>query len=669
MNNRTEVEQLTGADIMAAPRENEAAATEEEKIKAVAARMLEKCRMAQKDNNFSQKFHKLIIDPNFIKLRGYYEKNNIFSIVGRTQQENWHSSFLAWLLNPKGSHGLGYFPLRCLLAQAGASARRQPEFMFKKDLPGDSLIETGEFSDAVVRPKSIGQSEYPEKHVRYHGDAGERRYDQDIGFDIALSAILTEPSPDPTQGNIRHKLVLICENKIESHEGKAQKNKDTNNVAGNKDNTPSQTEMYADFWYGKKAFYPMDADLSAYKDQDADSDPQYPALCFSDAEKPYRIMLFLAANGDKAKDSKRFINIDYNDLYESTLLPSLVNPNISADAKRYLQEYVDVLDLKGYITSRERKDLLKNIYRNHSEVLFQHISCKFFLMLFDGFLQEREEPCRSLTERISMLFPDRGFDGKKFKKRFKDYRSNIIHWLYYFTDIDNFRIKKEKESIAATPKSDFSSTTVEWDTNITSDSGTDAVKYDISCWSGGEEICDYDNFAKAATAVVESVFDLNRRIFDYISGVDGKYREILDYLIKNFKGDQKVRLPKNFKDDQKVRERPDPLKSIVALLTQNKKANNDFSYLEGKLLRGPGEDYPVLYHKYDTDQDHPIYINIGKQPSFIFKKPEDRDSEKWRTGNQICQDIAKMFKRTTESNQYQWVQFLRTKGGKPITAL
>ena len=48
-------------------------------------------------------FYKL---PAFQKLSAYYMQSTVFNVLGVERSENRHSAFLAWLLNPKSSHGL-----------------------------------------------------------------------------------------------------------------------------------------------------------------------------------------------------------------------------------------------------------------------------------------------------------------------------------------------------------------------------------------------------------------------------------------------------------------------------------------------------------------------------------------------------------------------------------
>jgi len=66
-------------------------------------------------DDLKQQYKKLLEDPDFEKLEIELRKPNIFSILGIGRMEIRHSNFLAWLLDPNGSHGLGYqFLIRVL---------------------------------------------------------------------------------------------------------------------------------------------------------------------------------------------------------------------------------------------------------------------------------------------------------------------------------------------------------------------------------------------------------------------------------------------------------------------------------------------------------------------------------------------------------------------------
>lgn len=57
----------------------------------------------------------LITDSRFQNLKFKQEKTNVFTIVGQTHTEHWHSSFMSWLFDAHSSMRLGHFPLARLL--------------------------------------------------------------------------------------------------------------------------------------------------------------------------------------------------------------------------------------------------------------------------------------------------------------------------------------------------------------------------------------------------------------------------------------------------------------------------------------------------------------------------------------------------------------------------
>lgn len=57
----------------------------------------------------------LIASKYFQQLKYHQEKTNVFTIVGQTHTEHWHSSFMRWLLDPNSSLCLGHYPLVRLL--------------------------------------------------------------------------------------------------------------------------------------------------------------------------------------------------------------------------------------------------------------------------------------------------------------------------------------------------------------------------------------------------------------------------------------------------------------------------------------------------------------------------------------------------------------------------
>ena len=65
----------------------------------------------------------LILDPDLERLEDMLAEFNLFDVLGIARAELQHSAFLAWLLDPRGSHGLRDYFLRTFLAQAAREAR------------------------------------------------------------------------------------------------------------------------------------------------------------------------------------------------------------------------------------------------------------------------------------------------------------------------------------------------------------------------------------------------------------------------------------------------------------------------------------------------------------------------------------------------------------------
>ena len=57
----------------------------------------------------------LLNSKDFYELEQFYSRNTILDIFNISRRELSHSSFIAWVLNPKQSHGLGEYPLRRLI--------------------------------------------------------------------------------------------------------------------------------------------------------------------------------------------------------------------------------------------------------------------------------------------------------------------------------------------------------------------------------------------------------------------------------------------------------------------------------------------------------------------------------------------------------------------------
>ncbi len=64
----------------------------------------------------------LILDPDLERLEDLLADFNLFDVLGIARAEERHSAFLAWLLDPRGSHGLRDYFLRAFLSKAAEEA-------------------------------------------------------------------------------------------------------------------------------------------------------------------------------------------------------------------------------------------------------------------------------------------------------------------------------------------------------------------------------------------------------------------------------------------------------------------------------------------------------------------------------------------------------------------
>lgn len=69
---------------------------------------------------FANNILSLLKSPAYQELNAYYQSNTVFNILGLERNENRHSAFIAWLLNPAESHQLGENPLKQFLSLVAA---------------------------------------------------------------------------------------------------------------------------------------------------------------------------------------------------------------------------------------------------------------------------------------------------------------------------------------------------------------------------------------------------------------------------------------------------------------------------------------------------------------------------------------------------------------------
>lgn len=76
-------------------------------------------------NGLREKMQAFVLDPDLERLEASLAQFNLFEILGIQRDELRHSAFLAWLLNPRGSHRLGDYFLRHFLSLAVAEGTKR----------------------------------------------------------------------------------------------------------------------------------------------------------------------------------------------------------------------------------------------------------------------------------------------------------------------------------------------------------------------------------------------------------------------------------------------------------------------------------------------------------------------------------------------------------------
>lgn len=109
--------------------------------------------------------------PEFRELDRFYRRKSTFEILGIERLEAPHSRFLAWLLDPSESHGLGTFGLTkflevCVLCRLGSEQKRKPLPWISPDLLDKLIVGQAVFSDARVQTElSLGKNGRIDIHI------------------------------------------------------------------------------------------------------------------------------------------------------------------------------------------------------------------------------------------------------------------------------------------------------------------------------------------------------------------------------------------------------------------------------------------------------------------------------------------------------------------------
>ena len=151
----------------------------------------------------------LINSIEFQELNSYYNEKTIFGALNVERNENRHSAFVAWWLNPKSEHGLGDAPLKLFLRLV--ATKEWGESIFKQNDKVDfySRVLAGDYNITIREDFELEKS------------VGKLSSNNSKGRIDILSALeLTVEDEDGKDSSLA--VGMVIENKIYSNEGKNQ---------------------------------------------------------------------------------------------------------------------------------------------------------------------------------------------------------------------------------------------------------------------------------------------------------------------------------------------------------------------------------------------------------------------------------------------------------------
>jgi hypothetical protein len=137
------------------------------------------------------------------ELKSYYSQSTIFSALGIERNENRHSAFLCWLLDPKSDHQLGVEPLKKFLALYAANNKNLDIELIAAFITGRYELEN------IQLEKELTLARFCDEVDAINLDEKQKRLDIWAEFSVVL--------PD---NNDSRTIALVLENKIYSKEGK-----------------------------------------------------------------------------------------------------------------------------------------------------------------------------------------------------------------------------------------------------------------------------------------------------------------------------------------------------------------------------------------------------------------------------------------------------------------
>ncbi|MCY4416263.1 MAG: PD-(D/E)XK nuclease family protein [Chloroflexi bacterium] len=154
---------------------------------------------------------RLVLDEDLERLEDLLAEFNLFDVLKVERREPQHSALLAWLLDPRGSHGLGEYFVRRFLSEAAVAARERgigevtPLIVDGWKLDDIEVATERHRIDIMLIAKSdqfvclienkVGTEEHSNQLTRYLATV-EREYEDLDPFPIFLTPDGTEPESE-----------------------------------------------------------------------------------------------------------------------------------------------------------------------------------------------------------------------------------------------------------------------------------------------------------------------------------------------------------------------------------------------------------------------------------------------------------------------------------------
>jgi len=336
-----------------------------------------------RQNDLIHRVNKFLGSKTFLAITESLQASSIFSMVGTTHLERWHSAFLAWLLNPACNHELEFFPLKRFLA-ASLIAARDTEGI--DGVPKLHEIEAAEFSECAVLPCPLSNGGLGEKTVFVLDD--NKKSKNKCSFDVALTAKYAIPDGCSSQ-----KLLLIVENKIKAseHDG--------------------QTYYYANWAWENKSKYPI-TEVDNERGTDVDK----------------RVLVFLTPwrEGKYAKPSDpRFVPVCYQSLNDLVLEPCLAHPKLSERGRLLIKEYIASLIDSGSVLTMQERSFLGDLERDYMQTMNDMIDAEKFSSAAQVGNTGEGKPFESLTDLYNAKLLKNG-QQLVYTRRGLDTRAQIV---------------------------------------------------------------------------------------------------------------------------------------------------------------------------------------------------------------------------------------------------